>query len=71
MDFIEGLPHVNRKSVILTVVDKFSKSIDFITLSHPYTATTVAQAFLDQIMWLHGILSSIVSDRDPIFTSNF
>ena len=42
MDFIEGLPKVSGKSVILTVVDCFSKYAHFIALGHPYTATTVA-----------------------------
>jgi hypothetical protein len=50
MDFIEGLPRVHGKSVILTVVDRFSKHAHFITLSHPYMATTVAKAFFDAIV---------------------
>jgi hypothetical protein len=58
------------KSVILTVVDRFSKYAHFISLGHPYSVTTVAKAFFDQIVCLHGLPSSIVSDRDPVFTSN-
>jgi hypothetical protein len=65
MDFIEGLPKVNGKSVILTVVDRFSKYTHFIALSHPYTAASVARAFFDGVVRLHGFLSSIISDRDP------
>ena len=64
MDFIEGLPKVNGKSDILTVVDRFSKYAHFITLGHPYTAASIARAF-DGIVWLHGFPSSIVSDQDP------
>jgi hypothetical protein len=71
MDFIEGFPRINGKFVILTVVDRFSKSTHFITLGHPYTAATVARAFFDSVVHLHGIPSSIVSDRDPVFTSRF
>lgn len=71
MDFVEGLPCINGKSVILTVVDRFSKAAHFILLAHPYTATMVARAFFDCIVRLHGIPSSIVSDRDPVFTSRF
>ena len=70
MDFIEGLPKVGGKSVILTVVDRFSKYAHFIALGHPYTAASVARAFFDGIVRLHGFPSSIVSDRDPVFTGN-
>jgi len=65
MDFIEGLPKVAGKSVILTVVDRFSKYAHFLALGHPYTATSVARAFFDGIVRLHGFPLSIVSDRDP------
>jgi predicted choloylglycine hydrolase len=70
LDFIEGLPRVNGKSVILMVVDRFSKHAHFIPLSHPYTAATVAKAFFDSIVRLHGFPVSIVSDRDPVFTGH-
>ncbi|WVZ63784.1 hypothetical protein U9M48_013389 [Paspalum notatum var. saurae] len=71
LDFVEGLPKVHGKSVILAVVDRFSKYAHFILLSHPYTALSVARAFFDGIVRLHGFPVSIVSDRDPVFTSNF
>jgi hypothetical protein len=58
------------KSVILTVVDRFSKDAHFIPLGHPYTATSMARAFFDTIVQLHGFPSSIVSDQDPIFTGH-
>jgi hypothetical protein len=41
-DFIERLSKVGGKSVILTVVDRFSKYAHFIALDHPYTASSVA-----------------------------
>jgi hypothetical protein len=71
MDFIEGLPRANNKSVILIVVDRFSKAAHFINLGHPYSPTTVARTFFVDIVRLHGISMSIVSDRDAVFTSNF
>ena len=70
MDFVEGLPRVHGKSVILTVVDRFSKQAHFLPLSHPYTAATVARAFFEGIVRLHGFPASIVSDRDPVFTGH-
>jgi hypothetical protein len=69
MDFIERFPKVSGKSVILTVVDRFSCISS--PLDHPYTATTVARAFFADVVRLHGLPRSIVSDRDPAFTSNF
>jgi len=71
LDFIEALPRVGGKSVILTVVDRFSKYGHFSPLAHPYTAETVAQAFFSEIVRLHGVPQSMVSDRDPVFTSAF
>lgn len=71
MDFIEGLPKVGGKSVILTVVDRFSKYAHFIPLAHSYTAESVTKAFFADIVRLHGVPASIVSDRDVVFTSRF
>jgi hypothetical protein len=68
MDFIEALPKVHGKNVILTVVNRFSKFAHFIPLSHPYTASSVARTFFTEVVRLHGIPESIVSDRDPVFT---
>ena len=70
MDFIEGLPSVHGKSVILTVVDRFSKFAHVIALGHPYTAASVARALFNDIVRLHGFPQSIVSDRDPVFTGH-
>jgi len=40
-------------------------------LGHPYSAESVAQAFFTDIVRLHGVPQSMVSDRDPVFTSTF
>jgi hypothetical protein len=71
LDFVEALPRVRGKSVILTVVDRFSKYCHFIPLAHPYSAEAVAQAFFNDIVRLHGVPQSMVSDRDTVFTSIF
>jgi hypothetical protein len=70
MDFVEGFPRVGGKLIVLTVVDRFSNYAHFIALGHPYTAAYVT-IFFYFIVRLHGIPCSIVSDRDPVFTSKF
>jgi hypothetical protein len=70
MDFVEALPKVHGKSVILTVVDRFSKYAHFVPLGHPYTASSVVRAFFNDIVRLHGFPESIVSDRDLVFTGH-
>jgi hypothetical protein len=47
MDFITGLPKSRNKSVIMVVVDHLSKYAHFCALPHPFTASTVAQIFMD------------------------
>jgi hypothetical protein len=71
MDFIEGLPVSSGFSVILVVVDRLSKYRHFLPLAHPYTVASATLVFLNNIFKLHGMPTTIVSDRDPTFTSNF
>jgi hypothetical protein len=61
MDFITGLPKSGNKSVIMVVVDRLSKYAHFCALQHPFTTSTVAQIFMDQVFKLHGMPHSIVS----------
>lgn len=64
MDFVEGLPKSCGYSVIMVVVDRFTKYSHFVPLKHPYTAASVAQLFLQNIVKLHSMPYTITSDRD-------
>lgn len=69
VDFVTGLPASSGKSVILTIIDRFSKSAHFVALEKFPTALEMTQLLIDHVFRLHGILQDIVSDRGPQFTS--
>lgn len=71
MDFIEGFLSVHGRNSILVVVDRLSKYNHFIPIKHPYSASKIAEIFIQEIFHHHGILASIVNDRIPIFISEF
>lgn len=70
MDFVEGLPRSEGHDTIMVVVDRFTKFAHFVPLRHPFNAKQVGRAFWENVVKLHGIPVSIVSDRDKIFTSH-
>ena len=71
MDFIEGLPKSEGYSIILVVVDRFTKFAHFIPVKHPYTALQIAQLFMDNIVKLHGLPKAFVTNKDIVSVSQF
>ena len=72
MDFVDGLPRLRKGNTgIWVVVDRLTKSAHFIPVKSKRTAPCLASVYIREIVRLHGVPSSIVSDRDPIFTSEF
>lgn len=71
LDFIIGLPKSGGFDTILVVVDRLTKYSHFIPLSHPYTAKIVANVFCREIVRLHCIPRSILSDWKVIFLNAF
>ncbi|GKV25054.1 hypothetical protein SLEP1_g34559 [Rubroshorea leprosula] len=72
MDFVTGLPRTLKgNDSIWVIVDRLTKSAHFL----PYrTATSIeklANMYMEEVVKLHGVLVSIVSDRDTRFLSHF
>jgi hypothetical protein len=63
-------PKSQKQDVVLVVVYILTKYVHFIPLAHPYIVEKVVALFTQHVFKLHGMPSSIVSDRDTIFIAN-
>ena len=71
LDFITGLPSSQGNTVILVIVDRFSKGDHFGVLPTHFPTFKVVQLLLDLVCKQHGFPHSLVSDRDLFFISKF
>ncbi|CAN6686919.1 unnamed protein product [Malus baccata var. baccata] len=72
MDFVYKLPRTrNGYDGVWVIVDRLTKSAHFIPVREQYSLNKLAELFITKIVKYHGIPVSIVSDRDPRFTSKF
>lgn len=72
MDFVVGLPTTRKGyNAIWVIVDRLTKSAHFLPIGIRYNLDQLAKLYVKEIISRHGVPVSIVSDRDPRFTSNF
>ncbi|KAA3484167.1 DNA/RNA polymerases superfamily protein [Gossypium australe] len=72
MDFVSGLPMSSKKKdASWVVVYRLTKSAHFIRICIDYSLDRLAELYIAEIIKLHGVPVSIISDRDPRFTSRF
>ncbi|KAL4323314.1 hypothetical protein GQ457_11G026620 [Hibiscus cannabinus] len=70
MDFVTGLPLTpSKKNSVWVIVDRFTKCAHFFPVHTTYTYDKLAELYIGEIVRLHGVPKSIVSDRDSKFTA--
>ena len=72
MDFASGFPLTQQKhDFVWVIVDRLTKSAHFIPVMIDYSMDRQAELYMNEIVQLYGVPLSIVSNRDPCFTSRF
>ena len=72
MDFVVGLPRCqNGYDAVWMIVDRLTKSTHFLPMKNSDSIEKLAELYVKEIVRLHGTPVSIVSGRDPRFTSRF
>jgi hypothetical protein len=72
MDFVIGLPKTrNGKDAIWVIVDRLTKTARFVPIKESWETAQLAEAYVSNILKLHGVPLEIISDRDRRFLSKF
>ena len=72
MYFVMGLPRTSKgNNAIWVIVDRLMKTSHFIPIREDYSLDQLDKVYIREVVRLHGVPTSIVSDRDPRFTSKF
>ena len=72
MDFVTHLPRTSqRHDAVWVIVDRLTKSAHFLAVRMTFTLKRFCRLYIREIVRLHGVPVSIVSDRDPRFTTHF
>ena len=72
MDFVTHLPWTSQKhDAVWVIVDRLTKSAHFLAVRMTFTLEELCKLYIWEIIRLHGVPVSIVSDRDPRFMTQF
>ena len=72
MDFVTHLPRTPQgHDAVWVIVDRLTKSAHFLAVRMTFTLERFYRLYIREIVQLHGVLVSIVLDRDPRFTAHF
>jgi hypothetical protein len=68
--FCDGITQGKKgNDAIWVVVDRLTKSALFFPMKMTNSVDKLVKLYVDEVIRLHGVLVSIISDRDPRFTS--
>ena len=72
MDFLTHMPRTPQgHDAAWVIVDQLTKSAHFLAMWMTFTLERFYRLYIQEVVWLHGVPVSIVSDRDPRFTTHF
>ena len=72
MDFVTHFPQTSRKhDAVWVIVDRLIKSAHFLAVRMTFRLEEFCKLYIREIVRLHGVIVSIVSNRDPRFTTHF
>ena len=72
MDFVSHLPRTSRgHDMVWVIVDRLTKSTHFLAMKMIFTLEEFYRLYIWEIVRLHGVSVSLVSDQDPRFTAYF
>ena len=72
MDFVTHLPRTSRgRDTVWVIVDQLTKSTHFLIVRMTFTLENFGRLYIREIVRLHGVQISIVSDRDPRLIAHF
>jgi len=72
MDFMIGMPKVIKQhDSVWVIIDRLTKAAHFLAIKATFTSEQLGNLYIKEIVRLHGVPLSIMSDRDTKFVSRF